>query len=103
MIHALSTFVPGISRQQHQIIDWFTDGKLTDETLTSIKLVGTMKCHVDPSIYRLDISCLEMDSKTGSSNLVTSPLYLDGQWIYNLLSKVPLYSVSFYLTFAFFF
>lgn len=58
-----------------------------------MKLVGTAIENVDPSVYRMDISCLEVDHENGSGHLITSPLYLEGQWIYRMLSKIPTYTV----------
>ncbi|KAI8093546.1 uncharacterized protein BX664DRAFT_248310, partial [Halteromyces radiatus] len=92
IVDALSIFVPGLSKSHHQILSWFTGEKLDDESLASIKLVGTTKDKIDPSIYRLDISCLEVDHQNGNGSLVTSPLYLDGQWVYEMLSKMSYYT-----------
>ncbi|KAI8331032.1 hypothetical protein BC941DRAFT_517810 [Chlamydoabsidia padenii] len=94
IIHGLSIFVPGLSKQHHQIVPWYNSGKLKDESLAAIKLVGTAIENVDPSVYRMDISCLEVDHENGSGHLITSPLYLDGQWIYRILSKTSLYTVD---------
>ncbi|CAO3594332.1 unnamed protein product [Absidia cylindrospora] len=94
IVYALSIFVPGLSKQQHQIVPWFSGGKLNEELLSSMKLVGTADINVDPSLYRLDITCLEVDHSNGNGRLITSPLYLDGQWIYRLLSKIPFYTTD---------
>ncbi|KAI9013389.1 hypothetical protein CLU79DRAFT_769125 [Phycomyces nitens] len=94
VVEALGVFVPGHSRQHHQIESWFVGTRLTDDNLGSMKLVGTDRDNLDANVYRLDISCLDIDavSQHQQGNLVTSPLYLDGQWINQLLEQLPFYS-----------
>ncbi|ORX55824.1 hypothetical protein DM01DRAFT_1335202 [Hesseltinella vesiculosa] len=92
MVQALSVFVVGLSKNEHQIIPWYGGDSLTDDTLAAVKLVGVNKDLVDSSVYRLEISCLDMTQD--EANLTTSPLYLDGHWIYDFLSKASLYKTD---------
>ena len=92
MVQALSVFVVGLNKQQHRIMPWFTaEQGLTDEDLVTLKLVGVNKESVQSSVYRLEISCL--DISPDEPNLLTSPLYLDGHWIFDFLSKAAFYKV----------
>ena len=92
VVQALSVFVPGQSRERNQIIEWFETVKLTDAQIKGIKLVGVDKNCMDPSIH-VDSSCvLDIDVKNGSLN--SSPVYVEGQWINQLLDRMMLFSVS---------
>lgn len=92
VVQALSVFVPGQSRERNQIIEWFETAKLTDAQIKGIKLVGVDKNCMDPSIH-VDSSCvLDIDVKNGSLN--SSPVYVEGQWINQLLDRMMLFSVS---------
>lgn len=88
-VQALSVFVPGSAKTQRAVIPWY-DGQLTDIELGSFKLVGAAS--VDASIYKLDISCLDLDAK--QPNLITSPLYLEGQWVTRIVESIIFFSVS---------
>lgn len=88
-VQALSVFVPGAAKTQRAVVPWY-DGQLTDIELGSFKLVGAAS--VDASIYKLDISCLDLDSK--QPNLITSPLYLEGQWVTRIVESIIFFSVS---------
>jgi hypothetical protein len=91
IVHALSVFVPGQRRDKHQIIDWFGTSRLTDSEIGSIKLVGIDKENMDASIH-IEGSCvLDIDVKKGSLN--SSPVYVEGQWINQLLDRIMLFSV----------
>lgn len=92
VVHALSVFVPGQNRDRHQIIDWFEEtSRLTDSHIGSIKLVGIDKENMDSSIH-IEGSCvLDIDVKNGS--LHSSPVYVEGQWINQLLDRMMLFSV----------
>ncbi|KAI8073182.1 hypothetical protein BC940DRAFT_104517 [Gongronella butleri] len=93
MVQALSVFVVGLSKQHHRIVPWFTaEQGLTDDDLATLKLVGVDKDRVQSSVYRLEISCL--DISPDEPNLLTSPLYLDGQWIFDFLSKAAFYKTD---------
>ncbi|KAI8393519.1 uncharacterized protein BYT42DRAFT_551331 [Radiomyces spectabilis] len=93
VVEALAIFVPGNSRTQHCIVDWFKDGLVTDTELGPMKLMGTAKRNVDPSIYRLEISCLEINLRHhNEGNLITSPLYLEGQWIHDILDAMTYFT-----------
>ncbi|KAL7332318.1 hypothetical protein PS15p_204377 [Mucor circinelloides] len=90
VVQALSVFVPGQSRERNQIIEWFETAKLTDAQIKGIKLVGVDKNCMDPSIH-VDSSCvLDIDIKNGSLN--SSPVYVEGQWINQLLDRMMLFS-----------
>ncbi|GAN02655.1 hypothetical protein MAM1_0026c02100 [Mucor ambiguus] len=90
VVQALSVFVPGQSRERNQIIEWFETAKLTDAQIKGIKLVGVDKNCMDPSIH-VDSSCvLDIDVKNGSLN--SSPVYVEGQWINQLLDRMMLFS-----------
>lgn len=92
VVNALSVFVPGQSRDRHQIIDWFESSRFTDSHIGSIKLVGISKENMDPSIH-IEGSCvLDIDVKNGSLN--SSPVYVEGQWINHLLDRMSLFSVK---------
>lgn len=93
VVHALSVFVPGQNRDRHQIIDWFEETtRLTDLHIGSIKLVGIDKENMDSSIH-IEGSCvLDIDVKNGSLN--SSPVYVEGQWINQLLDRMMLFSVK---------
>jgi hypothetical protein len=94
VVRALSVFVPGQSRHRHQIIEWFETRRLTDTQIKSIKLVGIDKDNMDSSIH-VDSSCvLDIDVKNGSLN--SSPVYVEGQWINQLLDRMMLFSVKLY-------
>lgn len=85
-------FVPGQSRHRHQIIEWFGARRLTDTQIKSIKLVGIDKVNTDSSIH-IDSSCvLDIDVENGSLN--SSPVYIEGQWINQLLDRMMLFSVK---------
>ncbi|KAJ8661640.1 hypothetical protein O0I10_002447 [Lichtheimia ornata] len=86
-VQALSVFVPGAAKTQRAVVPWY-DGQLTDIELGSFKLVGAAS--VDASIYKLDISCLDLDSK--QPNLITSPLYLEGQWVTRIVESIIFFS-----------
>lgn len=91
VVRALSVFVPGQRKDRHQIIDWFDQSRLTDAEIGSIKLVGIDKQNMDPSIH-IEGSCvLDIDVKSGSLN--SSPVYVEGQWINQLLDRILLFSV----------
>ncbi|KAL9557180.1 hypothetical protein MBANPS3_001522 [Mucor bainieri] len=90
VVQALAVFVPGQSRERNQIIEWFETAKLTDAQIKGIKLVGVDKNCMDPSIH-VDSSCvLDIDVKSGSLN--SSPVYVEGQWINQLLDRMMLFS-----------
>ncbi|KAG2235710.1 hypothetical protein INT48_009125 [Thamnidium elegans] len=90
VVHALAVFVPGQSRDRHQIIDWFETSRFTDSHIGSIKLVGIAKENMDASIH-IEGSCvLDIDAKNGSLN--SSPVYVEGQWINQLLDRMMLFS-----------
>ncbi|KAK4520199.1 uncharacterized protein ATC70_008330 [Mucor velutinosus] len=90
VVQALSVFVPGQSRERNQVIEWFETAKLTDAQIKGIKLVGVDKNCMDPSIH-VDSSCvLDIDVKNGSLN--SSPVYVEGQWINQLLDRMMLFS-----------
>ncbi|KAI8376919.1 hypothetical protein BD560DRAFT_422213 [Blakeslea trispora] len=90
VVRALSVFVPGQHKERHQIIDWFDSTRLTQSHMSSIKLVGVNKDNMDSSIH-LDSSCvLDIDSKKGS--LHSSPVYVEGQWINQLLDRMTLFT-----------
>ncbi|CAO3645649.1 unnamed protein product [Mucor hiemalis] len=90
VVRALSVFVPGQRKDRHQIIDWFDRSRLTDAEIGSIKLVGIDKQNMDPSIH-IEGSCvLDIDVKNGSLN--SSPVYVEGQWINQLLDRILLFS-----------
>jgi hypothetical protein len=93
VVQALSVFVPGQNRNKHQIIDWFDTGRLTDTQIASIKLVGIDKENMDPSIHIEGGCVMDIDVKNGS--LHSSPVYVEGQWINQLLDRMMLFSVSF--------
>ena len=94
VVRALSVFVPGQHKERHQIIDWFDSARLTQAQIGSIKLVGVNKENMDSSIH-VDSSCvLDIDSKKGS--LCSSPVYVEGQWINQLLDRMTLFTVSGY-------
>ncbi|KAI7877758.1 hypothetical protein K492DRAFT_238944 [Lichtheimia hyalospora FSU 10163] len=86
-VQALSVFVPGAAKTQRAVVPWY-DGHLTDIALGSFKLVGAAS--VDASIYKLDISCLDLGSK--QPNLITSPLYLEGQWVTRIVDSIIFFS-----------
>lgn len=91
VVGALSVFVPGQSRHRHQIIDWFdSTGRLTG--IGGIKLVGIDKEKMDSSIHMEGSCVLDIDIKNGS--LQSSPVYVEGQWINQLLDRMMLFSVS---------
>lgn len=93
VVHALSVFVPGQNKERHQIIPWFDQTRFTDSHIGSIKLVGIDKDNMDPSIH-IEASCvLDVDVKHGS--LHSSPVYVEGQWINQLLDRLMLFTVSF--------
>ncbi|KAI9269641.1 hypothetical protein EDC94DRAFT_599500 [Helicostylum pulchrum] len=90
VVQALAVFVPGQSRDRHQIIDWFETSRFTDSHISSIKLVGIAKENMDASIH-IEGSCvLDIDAKNGSLN--SSPVYVEGQWINQLLDRMMLFS-----------
>ncbi|KAI8351210.1 hypothetical protein EDC96DRAFT_518900 [Choanephora cucurbitarum] len=90
VVRALSVFVPGQHKERHQIIDWFDSARLTQAQIGSIKLVGVNKENMDSSIH-VDSSCvLDIDSKKGS--LCSSPVYVEGQWINQLLDRMTLFT-----------
>ncbi|KAI7892846.1 uncharacterized protein EV154DRAFT_503742 [Mucor mucedo] len=90
VVHALSVFVPGQNRERHQIIPWFDQSRLTDSQIASIKLVGIDKENMDASIH-IEGSCvLDVDVKHGS--LHSSPVYVEGQWINQLLDRLMLFT-----------
>lgn len=92
VVHALAVFVPGQNRDRHQIIDWFETSRFTDSHISSIKLVGIAKENMDASIH-IEGSCvLDIDVKNGSLN--SSPVYVEGQWINQLLDRMMLFSVN---------
>ncbi|KAI9496965.1 hypothetical protein BDB00DRAFT_47704 [Zychaea mexicana] len=109
-VRALSAFVPSqpkkptsststTTQQQQQqqqqpdmlLCHWFEKDKLTDTELDSIKLVGAAKASIDASIYKLDISCLDISDER-HPNLVTSPLYLDGYWINQIVDRLQYFT-----------
>ncbi|KAI8144593.1 hypothetical protein BJV82DRAFT_72389 [Fennellomyces sp. T-0311] len=91
-VQALSVFVPSQPKtQQHQVLHWFQNGTLTDVELDSIKLVGAPKANIDASIYKLDISCLDITDES-HPNLITSPLYLDGYWVNQITDRIKFFS-----------
>ncbi|KAF7724142.1 Guanine nucleotide exchange protein smcr8 [Apophysomyces ossiformis] len=94
IVETLSLFLPGHSRHRHSIARWFTDCKLTEDQLSSIKLVGTTVDNVDMSVHRLEISYLDVDANDSKGDLVTSPLYLDGIWINQIVDHLRFFSVS---------
>ncbi|KAI9319769.1 hypothetical protein BX666DRAFT_1916064 [Dichotomocladium elegans] len=87
-VEALSVFVPRSRERQQDVLYWHDD-ILTDTELASYKLVGT--ANLDPSIFKLDISCLELADRP---NLITSPLYLDGLWINQIMDRLPFFSAN---------
>ncbi|KAG2202281.1 hypothetical protein INT47_010729, partial [Mucor saturninus] len=90
VVHALSVFVPGQNKERHQIIPWFDQSRLTDAHIASIKLVGIDKENMDASIH-IEGSCvLDVDVKHGS--LHSSPVYVEGQWINQLLDRLMLFT-----------
>ncbi|KAI8647469.1 hypothetical protein BD408DRAFT_408611 [Parasitella parasitica] len=90
VVQALSVFVPGQSQERNKIIEWFEITKLTDAQIKGIKLVGVDKNCMDPSIH-IDSSCvLDIDIENGS--LHSSPVYVEGQWINQLLDRMTLFS-----------
>ncbi|CEP17642.1 hypothetical protein [Parasitella parasitica] len=90
VVQALSVFVPGQSQERNQIIEWYETTKLTDAQIKGIKLVGVDKNYMDPSIH-IDSSCvLDIDMENGS--LHSSPVYVEGQWINQLLDRMTLFS-----------
>ncbi|KAI8075354.1 uncharacterized protein B0P05DRAFT_547175 [Gilbertella persicaria] len=90
VVRALSVFVPGQHKERHQIIDWFDSARLTQSHIASMKLVGINKDNLDPSIH-VDSSCvLDIDIKNGSLN--SSPVYVEGQWINQLLDRMMLFT-----------
>ena len=91
LVNVLSLFVPGQRKDRHQIIEWF-DGRLTDAEIGSIKLVGVHKDNMDPSIHMEGSCVLDIDAKNGVLN--SSPVYVEGQWINQLLDRMMLFSVS---------
>lgn len=92
VVQALSVFVPGQSQERNQIIEWFETVRLTDAQIKGIKLIGVDKECMDPSIH-VDSSCvLDIDISNGSLN--SSPVYVEGQWINQLLDRMMLFSVS---------
>ncbi|KAG0172310.1 Guanine nucleotide exchange protein smcr8 [Apophysomyces sp. BC1015] len=92
IVETLSLFLPGHSRHHHCISSWFTGSRLTEEKLTSIKLVGTDKDNVDISVHKLEISYLDIDAHDQKGDLVTSPLYLEGVWINQIVNHLTMFS-----------
>jgi hypothetical protein len=92
VVRVLSIFVPGQNQDQHQIIEWFEEKeRLTDAEIGSIKLVGLAREIIDSSIHKLDSSCVfDIDSNHG--HLESSPVYIEGQWINQLLDRIMLFT-----------
>ncbi|KAI7850299.1 hypothetical protein BDC45DRAFT_518504 [Circinella umbellata] len=101
-IRSLSIFIPSqpkIKQQENNelIHEWFQENHkdksllLTDVELDSIKLVGIAKDKMDTSIYKLDMSCLDISNEQ-HPNLITSPLYLDGYWINQIMDRLKYFT-----------
>ncbi|KAI9268135.1 hypothetical protein BDA99DRAFT_504939 [Phascolomyces articulosus] len=98
-IQSLSVFIPSQPKiqskdQQETLLhEWFEKKEtlLTDVELDSIKLVGAAKNNIDASIYKLDISCLDISNER-HPNLITSPLYLDGYWINQMMDRLKYFT-----------
>ncbi|KAI8986592.1 hypothetical protein BDB01DRAFT_786173 [Pilobolus umbonatus] len=90
VVRALAVFVPGHNKEHHCIIEWFEEDKLTDYHIRSIKLVGIDKNKINTSIHIGSSCVLDIDTKHGSLN--SSPVYVEGQWVNQLIDRLMLFS-----------
>lgn len=92
IIRTLSVFVPCHVQKLAKIKAW-SDAKLTDKELADVRLVGASKDNVDSSIFKLDMACMDVTVERKAS-LITSPLYLDGRWIHEIIKYMDSAPVS---------